>query len=155
MDGLDCSPLATLSSEFGNVTGLDGLQLLISGLLSGVVLPNINKFLGSGACVRACVRSLVRACVRACGRAGRSRVSLTRARARARVCVSTPWNLLVNNTQQRGTARHGTARGAPTGIALPSIDGVSLTKSAITPVDGALAISSDISWDPTVYGLYK
>ena len=81
---LDCTPLQTISSEFGNVTGLDGLQFLVSGLLSGVVLPEINKFLGGG-------------------------------------------------------------------FALPSIDGVTLTSSSITPVNGSLQISSDIAWNPSVY----
>lgn len=80
---LACTPLTVISSEFGNIT-TDGLDMLISGLLTSVVLPELNKFIGNG-------------------------------------------------------------------FALPSIDGVSLTSSAITPVNGTLKISSDISWDPSSF----
>ncbi len=78
---LACTPVTAISSAFGPVS-TDGLGLLINGLLTALVLPDINKFLGKG-------------------------------------------------------------------FALPKIDGVALTRSAITPVAGSLQISTDISWNPS------
>ncbi len=78
---LACTPVTTISSAFGPVS-TDGLDLLINGLLTALVLPDINKFIGGG-------------------------------------------------------------------FALPSIDGVALTSSSITPVAGSLQISTDISWNPS------
>jgi hypothetical protein len=44
---LGCTPLSVVSSEFGNVT-VDGLDMLVTTLLTAVVLPDLNKFLAGG-----------------------------------------------------------------------------------------------------------